>query len=192
MAKAVAAKQPSFAETLRSFQKAEIKGFLCQGYVIAESPYLQLATGIGKSKRLEIDGGDFMQSKEWMVDTRKEVETTPNELEVFKEVRETRLLAKHEAGKDPYGDPAGTDVALHGMEAATSIQVRLGRTSEIHETLTRVGVGAEEQTGLMFHPDNVSQLIASTEGSNLISIKPDDHLDKYGAGSVAKEVEWRG
>ena len=55
-----------------------------------------------------IDEGDFIRSKEWIVKTREEVETTPNELEVFREARE--LLVEHEASKDLYEDLTGTDV----------------------------------------------------------------------------------
>ena len=47
-----------------------------------------------------IDEGDFIRSKERIVKTREEVETTPNELEVFREARE--LLVEHEASKGQY------------------------------------------------------------------------------------------
>jgi hypothetical protein len=46
-------KKTSFSGTLRSLREAEIKGFLCQ-YVMAESPYLRLDTGVGRSKQLVI------------------------------------------------------------------------------------------------------------------------------------------
>ena len=72
--------------------------------------------------------GDFTESKEQIRDTSEEVKTTPNELEVFMEVRETMLLDEHEASENPHGDPAGTGVGLQGVEAATSTQIRLKQT----------------------------------------------------------------
>ena len=64
---------------------------------MAESLYVRLAQGVGKSKRLVIDRVDFIWKKERMVNTREEVETTLNELAVFREAREMRLQVKHEA-----------------------------------------------------------------------------------------------
>ena len=182
------------AQRLGFAREAKIKGLIerfLSWYVTAEGPYLRLARGISKSQRLTTDGSNFMDSKEQMFDARKEVETTPNELEVFTEVRETRLLTEHNAGVGPCGDPAGTDVVLQGAEAATSAQVRLKRTSKTYETLTQVGVDAEERTKITFHPDDVSQLVVSMEGSDLIFAKPDDHRDKSGVllGDVDGHLE---
>lgn len=111
--------------------------------------------------------GDFTESKEQIRDTSEEVKTTPNELEVFMEVRETMLLDEHEASENPHGDPAGTGVGLQGVEAATSTQIRLKHTLEICKTLNKVVVDAAEQTEPTFYPDDVSQLVMSMEGSNL-------------------------
>ena len=85
--------------------------------------------------------------------TRKK--TTPNELEVFTKARETRLLAEHEAGKGPCGDPVGTDVVLRRGEAATSAQIRLKRTSKIYETPIQGEVNARERTEPTFRPDDI-------------------------------------
>ena len=93
-----------------------------------------------------------------MVNTREKVETTPNELKVFTEVEETRLMTKHDAGVDLHGDPPGSDVVLQGAEAATGAQIRLKRTPKTCETLTQVGVDAEEWTKPMFLPADVSQI----------------------------------
>ena len=93
---------------------------------------------------------------ERMVNTREEVEATPNELEVFREAREVRLLVEHEAREDLDEDLAGTDVELQGVEKTTSAQVRLGQPSGTHKILTQEGVDTGEQTEPMFHPDGVS------------------------------------
>ena len=132
------AKQTGFSGTLSSLRGAEIKGFLCQ-YAMAESPYLRLVPEVCRSKRLTIDESDFIRPMERMVNTREEVEATPNELEVFRKARGVRLLVEHEASEDLDEDLAGTDVALHGVEATTSAQVRLGQPSGTHEILTQEG-----------------------------------------------------
>ena len=72
--------------------------------------------------------GGFHRIKEQIRDTSEEVKTTPNELEVFMEVRETMLLDEHEASENPHGDPTGTGVGLQKVEAATSTQIRLKQT----------------------------------------------------------------
>ena len=153
-------------------REAEIKGFLCR-YATAGSSYLRQAYGIGKSQRLATDRGNFMKRI-----VKDEVETTPNVLEVFIEARQTMLLAEHEAGKDPYGSSAGTGIVLQGVEAVTSAQIRLKRTSETYKTLTRVVVNAEGRTEPILRPDDISQLVVSTEGPNLIFAIPNNHLDK--------------
>jgi hypothetical protein len=158
---------------------------------MAESPYIQLVPGVCRSKRLTINESDFIRSKERMVNTREEVEATPNELEVFREAREVRILVEHEASEDLDEDLAGTDVALQGVEATTSAQVRLGQPSGTHEILTQEGVDTGEQTEPMFHPDGVSHLVVPMHGPNLIFAKPHDHLDgnRVAANNETKHQE---
>ena len=109
--------------------EAEIKGLLCRYATIRDS-YLRQAHGIGKSQRHATNGGNFIER---MVNTKEEVKTTPNELEVFTKARETMLLAEHEAGEDPYGDPAGTHILLRRREAATSAHISPYRRHTGHQ-----------------------------------------------------------
>ena len=51
-------------------REAEIKGFLCR-YATARNLYLWQAYGIGKSQQLATNRGDFIESKEQMVDTKE-------------------------------------------------------------------------------------------------------------------------
>jgi hypothetical protein len=120
---------------------------------------------------------------ERMVNTREEVEATPNELEVFRKARGVRLLVEHEASEDRNEDLAGTDVALHGVEATTSAQVGLGQPSGTHEILTQEVVDTGEQTEPMFHPDGVSHPVLPMYGPNLHFAKPHDHLDGSGVAT---------
>jgi flagellar hook-basal body complex protein FliE len=142
---------------------------------------------------------NFDELEEWITDIVEEVKNTLNEREVFMEVRETMPLTEHEAGENLVTDPAGFDVVLQVAEAATSLtstQTGLDRTVKAYETLTQ-GVGdAEEQAELMFHPEDVSEIVMSAEESDLYFAKPDDLLgeDRVMLGEQGKEhkVQTRG
>jgi hypothetical protein len=89
------------------------------------------------------------------------------------EVRETST--NHVAGGDLATGPAGPDIVLQVTEATTDSLTRLDETSETCRTLTQVVGDTEEQAEPMFYPDDVPELILS---SDLRFAGPDDRLDK--------------
>ena len=145
------------------------------------------------------DKSNFNELEEWVTDIEEEVKNTLNERKVFMEVRETMPLTEHEAGENLVTDPAGFDVLLQVAEAATSLtstQTGFDRTVKAYETLTQDVGDAEEWAELMFHPEDVSEIVMSAEESDLYFAKPDDLLgeDRVMLGEQGKEhkVKTRG
>jgi hypothetical protein len=156
------------AHRLRFKRAAGIKGFLerfLDWHTMAEGPQHRTPKGTSKSLRLTVNDGDLIDSKKRTVEAKDRVETIPTKLSVFTTVEGAGLMAKHDAGKGPRGDSAGTDVGLQWMEAATSAHIGLRRT-KTYQILTHPWVDTEEQTKIMFHPDDMSQIAVSAEQSD--------------------------
>ena len=88
---------------------------------------------------------------------------------------------------------------LQVAEAATSqtsTQTGLDGTVKAYETLTQGFGDTEEWAELMFHPEDVSEIVMSAEESDLYFAKPDDLLgeDRVMLGEQGKEykVQTRG
>ena len=125
------------------------------------------------------------------------MKNTLNQRKVFIEVRETMPLTEHEAGENLVTDPAGFDVLLQVAEAATSLtstQTGFDRTVKAYETLTQDVGDAEEWAELMFHPEDVSEIVMSAEESDLYFAKPDDLLgeDWVMLGEQGRSTKTRG
>ena len=83
---------------------------------------------------------------------------------------------------------------LQVAEAATSrtsTQTGLDGTVKAYETLTQDVGDAEEWAELMFHPEDVSEIVMSAEESYLYFAKPDDLLveDRVMLGEQGKEYK---
>jgi hypothetical protein len=109
--------------------------------------------------------------------------------EMFVDTRETKISGTH---VDLSTDHAGSDTALRGREAVGSTRTGLVGLLETSEALTQdVGV-AEDRTIPMTPPDDVPELIVSSEESDSSFAKPDGHLKEEQVTRGEEDIGNRG